>query len=337
MQGPHTLRSALWALLAIVVFAATVLAQAQTDPGTPPAPEAAVSDQKAGSVLFYNLYTSSSSNCDSENTRINITNTNYSQSIAVHIFFVEGASCSPADSFLCLTPNQTMSFLAYDMDPGVMGFIVAVAVDRNGIPINFNYLIGDEFVKLASGHMANLGAEAFTAIQPNPAVVMNAEALLLFNDWHYVRAPRVLALDNIPSPGDGNNTILILNRFGGDLSTGGRWVGNIAGALYNDQENAFSFSFSGKCQVKQQLTNSFPRTAPNLSSVIQSGHSGWMRFWSTGAPDSTAVGIAAPGLLGAVLNCGEQSNPHVFRQGHNLHKLTFCDEGYFLPIIPPPC
>ena len=336
MQGPNTFARALWALFALLFFVPTALAQT-TMPGQPVPAEAQISDQKAGSVLFYNLYSSNMTCFEKENTRINLTNTSDKDSIAVHLFFVDGNTCSPADAFICLTPSGTISFLASDMDPGVMGFIVAVAVDEDGIPINFNYLIGDEYVKLTSGHMANLGAEAFSAIQPKPAWIDPSNptrALLMFNDWHYSNAPRVLAVDYIPSIEDDVQTLLILNRFGGDLITGGRWVGSIFGILYNDLEIPFSFSFFGHCQIKQQLCNTFPRTVPNFSKAIPSGHSGWMRLWSVGAPDSDA-----PGLLGAVLYCKSPNNPCPVSQGHNLHKLTktSAGEGYFVPIIRPHC
>jgi len=49
---------------------------------------------------------------------INITNTNGSQTAFVHLFFVDGSNCSVADSFVCLTANQTMTLNAADVDPG---------------------------------------------------------------------------------------------------------------------------------------------------------------------------------------------------------------------------
>src|SRR5438105_448812 len=105
-----------------------------------------ISDQRTGSVLFYTLYSSNTTDPISENTRINITNTNPSFSVTVHLTFVEGATCTPADAMVCLTPSQTMSMTAYDFDPGTMGYIVAIAINSNGCPINYNWLIGDAFV-----------------------------------------------------------------------------------------------------------------------------------------------------------------------------------------------
>jgi hypothetical protein len=104
-----------------------------------------MSNQQAGSLLFYNLYSSNGTAPNTQNTRVSITNINPNLPIAVHLFFVDGAACSIADSLLYLTANQTASFLASDIDPGTSGYIIAVVSDLlTGCPVNFNYLIGDE-------------------------------------------------------------------------------------------------------------------------------------------------------------------------------------------------
>src|SRR6185369_2161604 len=80
-------------------------------PGTLPQANSPLNDQKAGSVLIFNIYTSSTS-ANQQNTRISLTNTHQAASAFVHLFFVDGSSCAVADSILCLTANQTTSFLA---------------------------------------------------------------------------------------------------------------------------------------------------------------------------------------------------------------------------------
>ncbi|MGH9800961.1 MAG: proprotein convertase P-domain-containing protein, partial [Blastocatellia bacterium] len=132
-------------------------------PGSPFPYNSEMSDQKAGSVLIYNIYTSGATSGNTQNTRINVTNADPSRGAFVHLFFV-AEGCSVADSYLCLTANQTASFLASDLDPGTTGYLVAVVVDSRGCPIAMNCLIGDEYVKFTNGHAANLGAEAFAGL-----------------------------------------------------------------------------------------------------------------------------------------------------------------------------
>lgn len=290
------------------------------------------SDQKAGSLLFFNLYSSNPNNPALENTRINITNTNPDAFTYVHLFFVDGSNCSVADSFVCLTPNQTLTVLASDVDPGVMGYVIAVATDENGCPANFNYLIGDEYVKLASGHEANLGAEAISAFKGCIDCKGGTTAQLRLNGINYSLAPRVLALDNIPSQTEGNSTLLVLNRVGGDLTTSADRIGSIFGLLYDDLENSYSFTQGGLgCQLKQTFNNStFPRTTPRINQVIPAGHSGWMKLW----------GVSDIGLLGAMINYNPSSNVSAgaFNQGHNLHKLTLTNTAVLtIPVFPPHC
>ncbi|MBK8316609.1 MAG: hypothetical protein IPL01_22390 [Acidobacteria bacterium] len=175
--------------------------------GVIPDAKSPASDQKAGSVLFYNIYSSDAANYNAQNTRISITNTHPVLRATVHLFFVDGVSCTAADQYLCLTPNQTYTFLASDIDPGTTGYLVAVAVDDRGCPIDFNYLIGDEYIKLNSGHAANLGAEAISALAGGlPLCDLNSTtATLNFDGVSYNGVPRVLAVDNIPAKGDSND------------------------------------------------------------------------------------------------------------------------------------
>jgi len=323
---------------ATITGAATAMFQACTTlncpgvgPGQPPPAATALSDQKPGSVLFYNLYTSNPADLTRQNTRINLTNTDPARSVAVHLFFVDGATCTPADSYVCLTPNQTVSLLGSDIDPGTTGYIVAVASDPvTGCPINFNFLIGDAFVKLSSGHTANLAAESFAALTGTPPVC-SASALtatLNFDGMMYNQVPRVLAVDNFPSTADGNNTLVILNRVGGDLRNGASTIGALFGLLFDESEQALSFTLaSNACQFRFPLTNASLRTTQRLETVIGPGHTGWLRLW----------GVNDIGLLGSVINLNATAGVNNFNQGHNLHKLTFTSASLTIPILPPAC
>src|SRR5262252_6130650 len=137
----RTSRALLRSLLGISALLLASSAAFAADPGLVYPPNSEVSDQKAGSILFYNTYTSSASAPAQENTRINITNTSSTSPAFVHIFFVEGISCGVADSFICFTTNQTASFTTADADPGTRGYVVVMAVDGlTGCPVNFNFL-----------------------------------------------------------------------------------------------------------------------------------------------------------------------------------------------------
>ncbi|MGE0104563.1 MAG: hypothetical protein AB7H86_12935 [Blastocatellales bacterium] len=315
-------------MLAIFAVAMMSMSALAADPGAPFPASSQVSDQKAGSVLIYNFYTSSATASNTDNTRINITNTADYSAIFVHLFFVAN-SCTVADAYVCLTANQTGSFLTSDFDPGFRGYIVAVATDPYGRPVRFNHLIGDEYVKLASGHAANLGAEAFAAINPGEVGPGDVTTTIDFDNNEYNWVPRVLALSNIPSRVDGNDTLVILNRTGGSLSTGAASIGSIFGLLYDDAENVLSFTTSGGCQKAFSITNTEPRTVPRFETFIPSGRSGWMKLWA-----SSNVGI-----IGAMINynANAAAQANAFNGGHNLHKLTLTTDAYSIPVFPASC
>ncbi|MGH9939981.1 MAG: SdrD B-like domain-containing protein [Blastocatellia bacterium] len=298
----------------------------------PPGPVGPGTPLPGWSVLIFPVYTSNPANPGAENTRINLTNTSTTQTACVHLFFVDGASCSVADANVCLTPNQTTSFLASELDPGTMGYVVAVAVDCvTGCPTNLNTLIGDEYVKFASGFHGNLKAECITALKPPSCDPNASSATLNFDGVTYSQLPRVVALDNIPSAQDNNSTLLVLDRIGGNLATGVGTLGSIFGILYDDIENAASFNFTASsCQLKQTLSNSFPRTAPRFEALIPSGRSGWMKLWPTSE-------IAVVGAM-FNLNPNAASGGAGYNGAHGLHALTLQPSASFtIPIFPPSC
>jgi len=317
--------------LILSIFALTMLSMAAlaADPGAPFSANSEVNDQKAGSVLIYNFYTSSATASNTDNTRINITNTNDQSGIFVHLFFVAN-SCTVADAYICLTANQTASFLTSDFDPGFRGYIVAIATDPNGLPVKFNYLIGDEYVKLASGHAGNIGAEAFAAFSDQPVVNGDGtQALIAFDNSAYNRVPRVLALSNIPSRVDGNDTLVVLNRIGGDLAVTGFSIGSIFGLLYDDAENVLSFTISGGCQKAFSISNTEPRTVPRFETFIPSGRSGWMKLWASS--DRGILGVSM------IYNANAAAQANAFNGAHNLHKLTLTSDAYVIPVFPASC
>jgi hypothetical protein len=330
---PARLRLALggW-LIVLFVWAAIIpvgaLAQGEE---RPLAPGNAMSDQKPGSVLVFPLYTSSADAPHVENTRLSVTNTSATENAYIHLFFVDGRSCAPADFFACLAPERSLSFLTSDYDPQTTGYVVAVAINRQGCPISFNHLIGDAYVKMRSGHAANYGAEAFAAlfggVLPGcgPASV-TATLRLDGSATGYNAAPRELAVDGLTSPGDGGNSLLFVTRAGGDLTTRGGFVGRLQGVLYDETEAPFSFTaFNGDagCQFSVTISDFFPRTIPRYSVIVRKGRIGWIKFWS----------MNGAGLLGVVLHDAANDLP----AGRNLHKLSATTDSFVIPLFAPPC
>ena len=199
MLTSRKLVSALIAVAALVMMSVSVFA---ADPGDPYPAASELSDQKAGSILVYPIYTSSSANPAAQNTVMSITNTSQTSASFVHLFFVSN-TCSVADTFICLTAQQTATIDAFGEDPGITGYLIAIASDGViGCPNSFNFLIGDEYVKFADGYFGSLGAEAFSALFQGsvPGCDENSvDATLRLNGLPngYNRAGRVLAVSSV--------------------------------------------------------------------------------------------------------------------------------------------
>lgn len=298
--------------------------------GQPISPGVVPSDQQAGSVLAFSVYTSSASSPQSQNTRIALTNVEPTRSAFVHLFFVSEA-CSVADSFICLTAQQTAQFLVSDLDPGTTGYLIAVVTDSNGCPANFNFLIGSEFVKLQSGHAANLPAQAFAALPGWQACSAGAtSATINFDGTKYSQAARTIAASNLSSRADSNEAIVFINRLGGDFRTGANALGTISGLLYDDAETIISVSRSGGCQLRWELSSCFSCPGPRLEQFIPSGRTGWLKLFSQ----------ADIALFGAslVTNPNIKATANAFNQGHNLHALTLTNAASItIPVTVPNC
>jgi hypothetical protein len=314
----------------VTVPAATITYQVTAAPAGPGAsyPQAsAVSDQKMGSVLIYPVYTSNL-NTAVENSRITLTNVNPSTAVYVHLFFVDGGTCAVADNYVRLTANQTTSFLMSDLDPQVRGYMVAVATDESGCPISFNWLVGESLVKFASGHQANLpalGVAAAPGLLPCPPGAVTAN--LLFNGVNYNALPQVLAVSNLASREDLNETMLVINRIGGSLATRADRLEGMFGMLYDDVERGASFTVpGGVCQMVQTLGNAFPRVVPRYEQVIPRGRTGWMKIQSLTGQQA---------IVGSVINYNQGGARVGFGSGHNLHVLSLTTEVVLtIPVFP---
>lgn len=269
-----------------------------------PAGNSHLSDMKPGSVLFYNRYSSNPSNPQMGDTQINITNISQNSSAEVHLFLVDGGSCSIADSFIGLTPNQTASFLVSDYDPGITGYIVAVAVGGGG-PTQFNSLIGTEFIRETDGKAGYL--QAISIAKRSPGDVLpdgNGVTALVFNDAEYERLPTVLGLATFNSQTT-DSTSLAIYSPSSNLVIGAVNTVSVFSLLYNDVEVALSSSFTIRCYRYETLTALFNRGG-GINRHVPAGRTGWIRMTASGSP-----------ILGSVLGRGP-----VFTGAHNLHAIS---------------
>ncbi|HMV51378.1 MAG TPA: hypothetical protein PLD20_18320 [Blastocatellia bacterium] len=325
----------LLAVLTTVVFHS--LAQA-ADPGLPLPADGVMNDQKPGSVLVFNSYSSGATSGTSQNTRIAITNTNPTEPVFVRFYFATDQLGPEAiiSTFICLAPNQTVAFLTSDFDPGVTGFLIAVAVHPQlECPVGFNYLTGRADIKFTAGYQATLEAQTiaalFTGVMPG-CQSGTGSATLLFNGSSngYDRLPRTLVIDRLFSPAEGNDALLFINRLGGSTSRFTDRIGLLVGTLYDDAGN--SFDFTRDIALRQYRSSVSALYSSNLGSALPAGRKGWMKFSATQSNDFA--------LFGAVvnLNANSQASRTVFSGGQNLRALTFTG-GVTLTISmrPPSC
>ena len=268
---------------------------------------ASIGGQLPGSILVYPLYSSISTNTQAEDTRLTITNTSPTDLVGVHLFWIDGAGSTVADSLICLTSNQTARFAASEFDPDIGGYLIAIAIDPlTGCPINHNRLIGELYLRTIAGQAANLAAISIQALEHQPAVCdqTSVTAEIRFDGYNYQLLPTTMAVDHLPSPADGLESLLIIDRIEGSLVTGMRTIGDLAGVVYNDLEVGQSFTIgSSRRQLRLALADSTLRITPRLSKSIPNGRTGWMRV--SHADDGA--------IIGAVLTRS--------RHGHNLHAL----------------
>ena len=277
---------------------------------------------RPGSILLFNSYSSA---VDSRfDSTISLTNTHPQSPVSIRLFLVDGADGAVESRAFALTPNQTLSFRAGDQDPGVTGYILVVAVNDQGCPRNFNYLIGSARVNFGSGHAASLSAIGITALtDPEPLCLPGLSALTLrFDGAVYQKLPRTLAVNSLPSRVDGNQTLLVVNRLDGDLRSRIEPGGLLQGSLYNDLEARWDFTINSSTSQTRGILSSatFPLTTLRFENVVPAGRTGWIRLSTT---SDTAIS-------GAVFNLHQTG----FNGGHNLHALTLTNTATLtIPIV----
>jgi hypothetical protein len=290
----------------------------------------ALGDQKPGSVLFFNRFTSSASNPLSENTQLNITNTSATSTAYLRLFLVNASTCETTNYGICLDAQETMSLQLSDLDPGVRGYVVAVATNAQGEPIQFNWLIGNVIVKQSA---ANIGRD-FTSVlsalaiaKRNSMIVSNTggSAEMVFDDVNYERLPGQVAFDSVPSQLNAlNSTTISLYRPSSNL------MGEVASSNVqlsawgkNDQNQVITSGGNVAAICYSDFAVSTLRLSPvTIAQLLPIGSTAWI----------AASNIDGQPVLGSQLNSGE------FNSGSNGRPLTLVTEYKIrIPVIPVTC
>ena len=319
-------RRPLDAVLCGALLLLTALPAAAADPGTPVPDTSAASDNRAGSVLVFPLFTSSVSTPNTQNASLSLTNTD-ATAVQVRVFFVDGTSGAITQQTVALPANGTTTVDATDLAPGLRGYVIAVAADAvTGCPISYNHLIGDVDVKLATGQMASLSATAVAALYSGTlSGCTTGYGTMHFDGVEYTLLPRVLAVDSVASRADGNDTRLVLDHVGGDLTNGLTALGAGSGSLFSDTTTEYPFTFSAPAQLFNTLNNAFPAlSGTTFETVVPAGRTGWMKAYVT----------ADAAMAGAVLNVNANAptSASAFDGGHNLHILTLGSDALALNV-----
>ncbi len=284
-------------------------------------------DQKPGSVLFLARYTSSASNPAREDSFISLSNTSPTDSVYVRLFLINGG-CQPFEYTLCLPPRRTTGLLASDLDPGSRGYMIAVACDASGQPIQFNWLSGSVQVKQpnpVNGLPFDISLSAIAIAKRSGGAVTAAggKAEMAFDDTMYDRLPTQLAADDVQSQANGaNSTVITVFRPLPNLA-GGSPSATIHVTGYNSDGNNTSADVNATNTCYRDINLPTLKLAPTLiRDFIQPGASAWFSIAPT---DSLPV-------LGAQFNYGK------FSGGHTSRPLTFAiDYRISIPVAPLTC
>ncbi len=311
--------------------------QPSIGPGVPQvgsnAPKSAASNNKAGSVLFFSRYTSDNGNPSSVNTLISLTNTNPRDGATARLFFVR--DCQVHSMFLNLAANQTRTLLASSEDPGRTGYLTVVAVNSQGIPTQFNWLIGSASIRDANGHEATYNAVGVAKRSAGPVAVPEAapSAVMKFNDTDYDRLPQVIALDQIQNqdpnfggtPSNAVKTNVSIFSPLADLTGGISQPLQFTAIAYDQSGRPYPQIVGSNCGLNGALTNVW--NAPALNSFITPERPGWGSF------AAQSDGVPVP-VLGLSLTDGV-GEPH--RSARSMQALSRLDSfNMAVPIALPP-
>jgi hypothetical protein len=299
--------------------------QPQIGPGVPQvgsnAPRSSASSTKAGSVLFFHKYTSDTARVNEVNTLITLTNTNPRDAAIVRVFFVHDGIFE--EQFVTLAANQSRTLLASKQSPNMAGYVMAVAVNSQGAPTQFNWLIGAASLHDDFGHEASYNAFAVAKRSAGP-VNFNENgqsASIKFDNTEFDRLPKTVAIDSLenqdPSAGPAVATEVSLYSPLTDLSTmtPGPYV--VSATAYNGGGKAFTQELNVDTALHASVEQIWTQTP--FSSIVPADHPGWASFTARSAAMNAPVPVP---VLGLSMTDGLDSP---MRNARNMQTLEWLD------------
>lgn len=262
------------------------------------APRSAASGTKAGSVLFLHKYTSDTTRSNEVNTLITLTNTNPRDSVIVRVFFVH--DCVFEDLFITLVANQSRTLVAGKESPNDTGYVMAVAVNSQGLPTQFNWLIGSASLRDERGHEASYNAFA-VAKRSAGTVVFNygaQSADIRFDNADYDRLPKVVAIDSLqnqdPFLGQAVATDLAIYSPLADMTGITQNEYKLAATAFDDSGNGVTQELDVDCALNASVSQIWTETPFNT--IISGARLGWANFSARGGDPNTPAPIPVLGL-----------------------------------------
>jgi len=299
--------------------------QPQVGPGVPQvgsnAPRSSASSAKAGSVLFFHKYTSDTTRSNEVNTLITLTNTNPRDSVIVRVFFIHDGVFE--DQFITLVANQARTFVAGKESPNMTGYVMAVAVNSQGLPSQFNWLIGGASLRDDQRHEASYNAFAVAKRAGGPINYNDGgrSSSVKFDDKDYDRLPKVVAVDSLrnqdPSSGPAVTTGVALYSPMADLTGAKAAPYKLAATAFDDAGQAFTQVIGVDHSLDLNVSQIW--TERPFNTIISGDRLGWASFSTSGGQAGAPVPLP---VLGLSLTDGVDSPMHNAR---NMQTMEWLD------------
>ena len=245
-------------------------------------------------------------------TLITLTNMNRHYQLGfvrVEFRYIDESSCLETNRTALLSPDDTLTVHTRAHQGGTnRGYVYAYAVDANGSPISYNFLMGNEIV-LDGLKALDYDMNAFTwravpnMLQPTD---LDSDGIRDLNGYEYEPSPDVILIPRFLGQGAGTQGQMIFVAL-----TGGANFNTIVNLqIFNDNEDPFSAQYSFHCWSKVPLlsvsgmfSNSMLHASDDaLDEVLgdPNTESGWIRLDGSLA-QSPNVQIQDPAFLAVLI------------------------------------